>query len=313
MKLFFYGPNTYEMSRQIRQMTEAYLKKAGSDFGLERLDGAAATVAQLNSALQASPFLANSRLVIVEGIAQNKSLGEKLTKLMEGVPASTVVVFADRTVDQRTSVFKQLMKADKVVKFEALTGPKLLGWAKAEVESQGGTAEPAALRELVETAGEDQWRLSGEINKLVNYNPAVSVKLVRELVAPSVEQSIFHLVEAMTAGKAAPALAGFRRLLERRESEMYVLTMVQWQLRNLLLAKAAPAAMTPAELAKAAGMSPYVAGKMMEAQGGLGDSALKQAYQLAADCEYDIKTGRLKGEPAVEQLIYRVAEVSRGQ
>jgi DNA polymerase-3 subunit delta len=256
--------------------------------------------------------LANSRLVIIDGVAQNKSLGDKLPKLMESVPSSTVAVFADRTIDQRTSVYKQLLKADKVVKFDPLTGPKLLGWAKAEVEKLGGTAEPAALRELVETAGEDQWRLSGELNKLVNYEPTVTVRQVRELVAPSVEQSIFHLVEAMTAGKAAPALAGFRRLLERRESEMYVLTMVQWQLRNLLLAKAAPAAMTPAELAKAAGMSPFVAGKMMTAQGETGEAALKQAYQLAAKCEYDIKSGRLKGEAAVEQLIFRIAEISRG-
>jgi DNA polymerase-3 subunit delta len=308
--IFFYGPNTYELKRQLQQMTDAYVKKAGSDFGLERVDGAAAKPHELTAALQATPFLANSRLVIVEGLALNKGLADKLPAIMAGVPASTVAVFVDREVDQRTSVFKQLAKADKVVKFEPLTGPKLLGWVRSEIDKLGGTADSEALRELVDVAGEDQWRLSGEINKLVNYDPAVTVKMVRELVAPSVEQSIFELVEAMTAGRPGVALAGFRRLLELRESEMYVLTMIQWQLRNLLLAKAAPAAMSPAELAKAAGMSPYVAGKMMSAQGGMSEEALRRAYGLAADCEYDIKSGHLKMEVAVEQLIYRVAAAS---
>lgn len=312
MTIFFYGPNTYELRRQLNQMVEAYVKKAGSDFGLERVDGAAVKAHELGNVLQASPFLANSRLVIIEGLALNKAISDKLSGLMDTVPKSTVAVFVDREVDQRTSVYKQLAKADKVVKFEPLTGPKLLGWVKAEIEKQGGSAEPAVLRELVDVAGEDQWRLESEINKVVNFDPVVTVKNVRELVAPSVEQSIFELVEAMTAGRAGAALAGYRVLLNRKESEMYVLTMVQWQLRNLLLAKTAPAQMDPPELAKAAGMSPYVAGKMMTAAGRMDEAVLRRAYVLAADCEYAIKSGRLGGEVAVERLIYDVAAASAG-
>lgn len=311
MTIFYYGPNNFEMKQTLSQMVETYIKKAGSNFGLERLDGATAKVNDIAAALQASPFLASSRLVIIEGLALNKSVGDKLPALMASVPSTTVAVFADRDVDMRTNVFKQLSKADKVVKFEAATGPRLLSWVKREIEQLGGTADSAAIRELVDVAGEDQWRLAGEINKLVNYSPEVTVKLVRELVAPSVEQSIFEMVEAMTAGRAGAALAGFRALLELRESEIYVLTMVQWQLRNLLLAKAAPAAMSPAELAKAAGMSPYVAGKMAAAQGRMSEETLRKAFALAADCEYNIKSGRLKGEAAVEQLIYQVASAAK--
>jgi DNA polymerase-3 subunit delta len=238
-------------------------------------------------------------------------MAEKIAKLMQGVPASTVAVFVDREVDQRTIVFKQLSKADKVVKFEALSGPKLLGWVRAEVERSGGSAEPAAVRELVEMAGEDQWRLGGEINKLVNYDPVVTVTNIRALVASSVEQSIFDLVEAMSAGRTAAALAGYRTLIQQRQSEIYILTMVQWQLRNLLLAKMAPSQMSPQELAKAAGMSPYVAGKMAAAQGRIGEKSLRQAYASAADCEFDIKSGRTKAEVAVEQLIYTVTTSAR--
>jgi DNA polymerase III subunit delta len=313
MMLFFYGPNTYALRQQLAQMVAAYRAKAGSDFGLERIDGAVVKAAELNAALQATPFLATSRLVIVEGVAANKAVAGGLAAMLAGVPASTVAVFVEREVDQRTSAFKALKGADKVVKFEALEGPKLLGWVRAEIARLGGMAEPAVIRELVELAGEDQWRLAGEINKLVNYDPTVTVETVRELVAPSVERSIFDLVEAMTGGRAAAALAAYRVLLHQKESEMYVLTMVQWQLRNLLLAKTAPAGMGPNDLAKAAGMSPYVAGKMMAVQGAMYEEVLRAAYGAAVECEFDIKTGRLKAEVAVEQLIYRVAMASRAR
>jgi DNA polymerase III delta subunit len=310
MTIFFYGPNTYALRQQLAQMMAAYRAKAGSDFGLGRVEGAAVKAHDLQATLAATPFLASSRLVIVEGVAANKPAAEKLAGVMAAVPATTVAVFVEREVDQRTVAFKALNRADKVVKFEALSGPKLLGWMRGEVQRLGGNIEPAAVRELVDRAGEDQWRLAGEINKLVNFGSEITVAVVQELVVPSVERSIFDLVEAMTAGRVAAALSSYRALLNHKESEMYVLTMIQWQLRNLLLAKTAPPVLGPAELAKAAGMSPYVAGKMMSAQGGMDEGVLRAAHRAAVDCEFDIKTGRLKAEVAVEQLIYKIATAS---
>lgn len=310
MTLFFYGPNTYELRAAVAQMTSAYVAKAGSDFGLERIDGSAATPATLSAALTATPFLATSRLVVIEGLAQSKLAADALAKMLAAIPSTTVAVFVDTKVDQRTAVFKQLQKADKVMKFEALSGQKLLAWLAAEAVRLGQSLEPAVLRALVEAAGDDQWRLSNELHKLVHSGRPVTVELVRELVEKGSEQTIFELVEAMTAGRVELALRVWRSLLERRESEIYVLTMVQWQLRNLLLAKTAPPQMSPADVAKATGMSPYVAGKMAAAQSGVNEQVLRRAFSAAAECEYEIKSGKAKAAPAVERLIYSVAALT---
>lgn len=306
MTLFFYGPNTYALRQQLTQMTAAYVAKTGSDYGLERVDGVTAKPRELAATLQASPFLANTRLVIISGLATNKAAAAKLSELMSGVPSTTVAVFVEQEVDQRTAAFKALKAADKVMKFEALSGPQLTAWVKQGVEKLGGSIDRPAIQELLTRVGEDQWRLAQEINKMVNYSQTVTAAGVRSMVAASVDQSVFDLVEAMTAGRVDAALKLYRGLLEARESEMYLLTMVQWQLRNLLLAKTAPG-LDPPELAKVAGMSPYVAGKMLSAQSRYSEGLLRAAYRAAADCELDIKSGRLKPEAAVEQLIFRVA------
>jgi DNA polymerase III subunit delta len=305
--LFFYGPNSFALRQQLAQMEAAYRAKAGSDFGIERIDGAAVKPQELSAQLHASPFLASSRLVIVEGAIGNKAVAEKLPGLLAGVPETTVAVFVEQEADQRTAAFKVLMKADRVMKFESLSGPRMVAWATAELKRLGGTAEPAAIRELVEIVGEDQWRLAGEINKLVNFDPQVTRKSVEVMVARTTTRSIFDLVEAMTAGRAGEALVALRALMDRRESEMYVLTMVQWQLRNLLLAQAAPAGMSSDELAKAAGMSPYVAGKVLAARRRSSEEGLRRAFAAACDCEFEIKSGRTKAPEAVERLIYTVA------
>jgi DNA polymerase III delta subunit len=96
MTLFFYGPNVYALRVQLRQMTRAYLAKAQSDFGLERIDGSAVRAQDLTASLRAVPFMANSRLVIIENLAANKGFGGSFTKLLGQVPATTVAVFVER-------------------------------------------------------------------------------------------------------------------------------------------------------------------------------------------------------------------------
>jgi DNA polymerase-3 subunit delta len=307
MTIFFYGQNSYALKQQLAQMSDAYLQRAGSDFGLVRLDGTNARLQELAAALRASPFLATSRLVVVEGLALNKALASNVAELLGMVPKTTVAVFIESQVDQRTASYKALVKADKVVKFDVLTGSALSGWIKSEVALLGGTITPAGMRELMDLAGTDQWRLAAEINKLVNYRDEVTEDTVRLLVSPSVERSIFKLVEAMTAGKHESALTDYHGLLRQRENVMMILTMIQWHLRNLLYAKSAPPSMSGAELAKAAGMSPYVAEKSLDVQGSLSADIIKNSYRAAAECEFDIKTGRIPDEVAVERLIYGIA------
>lgn len=308
MIFFFYGPNSYASRRKLHDMADAYVKKTGSDLGLERIDGEGTSYTELVSALSAMPFLATSRLVIVEGLGLNKVVAEKIEDLIGLVPESTVAVFYETDVDQRTSYFKKLQAGTKAVKFDNLDQLKLAAWIKAEVNRHGGSIEPGAVSLLIDIVGDDQWRLSQEILKLVNYDAAITTASVRELVVATPQQTIFDLVDAMTAGKVKPALASLRGLLAERTNEIYILTMIIWQLRNLLLAKAA-GRMSPPELAKAAGMSPYVAGKMMTKQRDFNEETLRQAFLAAVETDYAIKTGQGAADQLIEQLVYRVAQL----
>lgn len=310
MTLFFYGPSTYLLHQQTEQMVQAYLKKTGSDIGLERIDGSLAKPAEIRAALQAAPFLTSSRLVVITGLSAAKSTLDKLGNPMALVPKSTVAVFAEPAIDQRTAAFKFLSGADKVVKFEPPTPTQLASWVKRQVESLGGSIDRPAVTALLKRAGDDQWRLSQEIAKLVSYDPAVSAESVALLVVRSPDATIFDLVEAATSGRVADALAAFADMAALKNDDMYVLTMLQWQLRNLLLAKVTPNGLSSGELAKAAGMSPYVATKMMAAAKKHDEATLRAAVMRAADLEFEIKSGVVKSDVGLEQLIFSLTKPS---
>lgn len=310
MIFFFYGNNTYTLRQKLREMTAAYLAKSGSDFGLERIDGQSVTSDKLRSALQAAPFLANSRLVIVENLGKNKVVSSNIDHVLGGIPDTTVAVFVETEPDARTTYYKQMLNLAKPALFEQLPPPKLMSWAKAEVERLGGSADRTALTMLLEMTNGDQWRLSEEIQKVVNYDPAVTTDTVSKLVEAGLSQSIFDLVDAMTSGRSGDALNIFRKLLEAREDEFKMLGMIQWQLRNLLLAKAG-GQMTSADLAKVAGMSPYVAGRVQTNSRRYDIEILKVAYKAAVDTEEAIKSGFTPSTVGVEQLIYKISKLTQ--
>ncbi len=306
MIFFFYGPNTYEARQQISKLMADYEQKSGSNFGLERIDGAKVKADEFQNALQAAPFLANSRLVIIEDLGANKAVAPKIGDYLENIPKTTIAVFYDPQVDQRTTYFKTMSSKGKAVKFEMLAPAKLQGWVTRQAREAGAEIERSALARLLELAGDDQWRLSNEIAKLVAYRSLITFETVNEQVEEGNVETIFNLVEAMTAGKISEALQGYHKLRQDGQHEVYMLSMVIWQLRNLLIAKTA-GSMSSSQLAKAAGMSPYVSGKMLAKRHLFTEEALKEAFLEAVDTDYQIKSGAGVAEVLVEQLIYKVA------
>ena len=310
MIFFFYGPNTYMLRQKLREMTSTYIEKSGSDFGLERIDGTNVTAEKLRANLQSSPFLANSRLVIIEGFGKNKAVNAKIEQIISDVPTTTVAVFVETEPDARTTYYKEMLKLAKPVFFEALSQGQLVSWTKSEIERFGGIAEREAINLLLDMTNGDQWRLSEEIQKVVNFDPKVTTANVTLLVEAGLDQNVFDMVDAITGGRDGEALRVYQKLLAAREDEFKILGMIEWQLRNLLLAKAA-GQMTSAELARVGGMSPYAAGKMQTASRRYDIEILKTAYKNAVDTEEMMKKGITPSVVAVEQLIYRVSNLTK--
>ena len=306
MILFFYGSNSYASRRKLQEMVQTYLKKTGSNLGLERIDGASTDAKTLGAAIRAVPFLATSRLVIVEYLGANKTASAKITDITRDVPATTVVVFYEKEVDKRTAYFKHLETAAQVQHFDMLGPTGLAAWVGRQVKARNAEIEPAAMAELIDRVGDDQWRLEQEIIKLVNTTPIIARDDVSQMVEQGRDDNIFGLVEAMAAGKTKTAIAQYQLMLDSGANEMYVLSMVIWQLRNLLLAKTA-GPMPPGELAKQAGISPFVAGKASARQGELSYDQLRRAFLAAVTCEYRIKTGAGKPQELIELLIYNAS------
>jgi len=314
MILFFYGADTYRLKQKIKELKEKYVSASLGDTNLATIDGKTATYPEIVRQILAMPFLAKSRLVIIENLSLQgkKEVQDQVGDFLPKVPENTFLVFLEEgNPDKRTSLFKKLAKL-KTQEFKPLEPDELSRWVKEEVKSRGGQIGGSVADKLVSYIGADLWRLSNEIDKLLCFNGSITEETVENMIKPQLEASVFTLVDEIAAKNMSKALKELHYLLENGENELYCLSMVVYQYRNLLIVKdlvdRANGRVNQWELAKIAGIHPYVAQKTLAQTHNFSLQDLKQIYKMLLDYDLAFKTGKMEPKVGLDVLIAKLCK-----
>jgi len=290
------------------------------------LAGGGITPEQLMNTCNTIPFLAEKRLVIVEGLLNLFEQGDKKTKrssksknsgwslLTESIPQmpeSTVLVLIDGKLKQNNPLLVELAPQATVKRFNLLNEDKLRNWIRARIQAAGGQISPDAVRLLARLIGGNLWLLSNEIDKLYLYTMgrAIEKKDIEELVSEAREFTVFDMVDAILEGHADKAMKLLHRLEFEGAAPPYLLFMITRQFRMIIQAKDLLQQKYKADyIGRTLGISrafDALAKTLTEARG-YPESRLKNIFHILLDTDISIKTGRFrgdKGELALDLLI----------
>jgi len=318
MILFFYGEDTFRLRQKLKALKEKFVTASLGDTNLAVLDGKTITFDEFIRQILAMPFLAKSRLVIVENIMRGKKSAvsgdilEKIPEALVKVPKSTVLVFVEEGVpDRRLALFKKLNQPGQVQEFKLLEPEPLRRWIKKEVENRGGAIDSAVISKLAEYIGNDLWRMTNEIDKLATYNLQLTTENIELLVNPQVQANIFNLIDQTARKNLSQATKELYKLLTHGEHELYILTMIIYQYRNLLIIKDLMERIKSNNrwtLAKKAGLHPFVVQKSLALMPRYSLEELKQIYGRLLDFDVRIKTGKIEPRVALELLIFKLTK-----
>jgi DNA polymerase-3 subunit delta len=293
-------------------MKEKYISASLGDTNLAILDGKTVKADDIIRQALAYPFLAKSRLVIVKNflLEGKKDEHEKIGTFLEKTPDSTVLVLAESGVpDKRTSLFKKLAK-QKAQEFKFLDEIGTKAWIREEVVKNSGEIDSEAIGKLYEYVGTDLWRLANEIQKLLTYNKKITLETIELLVKPQVQSDIFALIDAVASRSSKKSLHELHQLLDNGQNELYILSMIVYQYRNLLIVKdlTARGANSQWEMAKRAGLHPFVAGKSLNLVRNYTMDELKNIYRILFENDLAIKTGRMEPQTALDLLTIKLCQ-----
>lgn len=306
MIFYFYGANDFALHSQVEAIRAQYTKKTGGDLEMEQLDMSEHQISDLLDSLSVVPMFVTSRLIVVRGLSANKVAAEKIDEIVEVTPDSTILVVVDSKPDKRSKVFKALSKLPKAKEFKSLSDGELQRWIRNRVSKAGGQIDARTASQLAMRVGNDQWQLNQEVQKLVLYNPEVTSESVELLVTPNFEQTIFELIDAVARHQTGRVLELYKRLSLDGVADQQILAMLNWQYRNLVLAKDNEG--RDQTWAREFGIAPFAASKAAGMVRNLEMNDLKKAYHQIVQADLSIKSGEVPSALALEQLLVSLSQ-----
>jgi len=316
MIIFLYGEDTYRTRQKIREIIERYKKVHKSGLNLKYLDFSkkeSGDVSFLNfqDEIRQTSMFQEKKLIIITNSFLDAGFKEVFLEQKKDFEKSKdiVVFYEDGKVDKRDSLYKFLKKSAKCQEFELLGGLKLRNWIKKEFEEYKAEIEAGALEKLIEYVGNDLWSLSNEIKKLVNFKAGSQIKIqdIELLIRSKIETDIFKTIDAIAQKNKKKALKLLHKHLAKGDSPLYLLSMINYQFRNLLIIKDLIERQKPYNIIiKKSGLHPFVAKKNYFQSQQFTFLKLKKIYQRIFQVDLDIKTGRIEPETALDLLITEI-------
>jgi DNA polymerase-3 subunit delta len=255
------------------------------------------------------------KFIVLKNTTLNKNFKEEFIKnIKKFAESKNIILFYEAGEILKDGFFNLLTKYGKSQEFKLLEKERLKDWAKKEIENLGAKISITALDKLVEFVGNNLWQMENEIKKLFNYNGGVDISNranykrekeiglndVEALVRPKIDTDIFKTIDSLAVKNKKQALKLIHQHLEKGDSSLYLLSMINFQFRNLLIVKS--------DEFKAGKLKihPYIIRKTREQIRHFSLAELKKIYQKIFKIDLNIKTGKINPETALDLLISEI-------
>jgi DNA polymerase III subunit delta len=305
---------------------------AMADLNTSILDGGRLTFGELRHVCDSIPFLADRRLVIVNGLlsrlsgsrakeeetaeeqepAWKRAFLQDLIGYLPKLPPTTRLFFVETTTLPAPHPILKLAQEEEKKRrgFARLFAPPkdrdLPTWIRHQVQARGGLISTEAVTILAALVGSDLRVLDQEIEKLLLYADGrqVTSEDVQALVSRARETNIFDLVDCVGRREADRALRLLHHMLDEEAAPLYLLTMLARQMRILIqVSELRDQGLDPKEIATRLKLHPYVVEKGLAQARNFSMAQLEAAYERLVETDWAIKTGQSEEMLALDLLL----------
>jgi len=306
MLIFLYGQDTYRSRQKLNEIINHYKKIHKSGLNLKYFDGKNLSFQDFKDEIRSVSMFAEKKLAVLKNTFLNKNFKENfLRDSKEFAESKNIVLFYEEEEFSGDKLFKFLKKHAKSQEFKPLQSQKLKNWVKKGFDDYGIEIREEALEKLINFVGSDLWQMANEIKKLVSYklkcpNPEISQRDIELLVKPKIENDIFKTIDAIASKNKKQALDLIHKHLEKGDTPLYLLSMINFQFRNLLIVKSSRFGYEKLK------MHPYVIQKSTQQARKFNFEELKKIYQKIFQVDLSIKTGKVEPETALDLFIAEI-------
>ncbi len=301
MLILLYGEDTFRVREKLNQIVGQYSAIHTSGFNIQKIDCQKCDVDDLRGILQTNSLFKERKFLILKNVFLNGSLQKELLsqKALLKETNDALVFFEEGKIKASEPLFLFLKENAKTQEFAPLKPSQLMQWAEREFERFHTKADIRVVEMLVAAIGNDLWRFSQEIQKLVAFAHSRGARVqendVRYFLKQGLEADIFATIEDISRKNKKAALERIASHFEKGESAPYIFSMLLYQFRNLLILKNLQG--------KRSKLHPFVVKKSFPIAQKFSAQELKAIYKKLFEFDLATKQGRVAPEAALYSFV----------
>lgn len=316
-----YGKEDFLIKETKDLLVNQVLGEDDIEFNLSNFDLAETPIEVALEDAETFPFMGERKLLFLHNpsfLTAEKTkdkvehnLAKLETYMKEPAPYSVIVFVAPyEKLDERKKLVKELKKRAILFEAKKLNESELKNWIRTRAEFNGVTIEPVATETMLALVGTNLFMLTGEVDKLALYvgrGSIIDLQTVENLVARSLEQNIFTLVEKIVNRKIDEALRIYYDLVKLNEEPIKILAVITGQIRLIYQVKElAKRGYGQKQIASHLKVHPFrvklAAGQAQK----FGERELMDILSQLADADYKMKTGTMNKELLIELFLLKL-------
>jgi DNA polymerase-3 subunit delta len=270
------------------------------------------------------PFFGGKKVVILKdfSLVSTQKLETKLehdvTRLQQYIkhPSSEAIFIVQapyEKLDERKKITKELKQTTTVVECSPFDDKMLFQWLDDQAKAKKIRFLNDGKEHLLARTGPHLLMLASEMEKLALYvgeNGIVDAEIVDLLVARSLEQDVFALIDFAVKQRLDKALIIYHDLLKQKEEPLKLLALIARQLRIYYQVKEMTRrSYSQKQMASQLKLHPYVVKLASQQVDKFKGEHLLRLLEAATDTDYAIKSGKMEKVLAVELLLMKLASV----
>lgn len=315
---FFFGEESFLMNYYLDAVKKQLLDSLTESFNYHRFHSENFDLAELLSAIENLPMMAEHTLIQVDDIdifKLDESERGKLGEALSDIPDYCTVIFTYLTVawkpDKRMKkLWDAVERCGQIVEFQRQDQRELIAWVSRHFAAQKKKISNELCAYLIDITGGTMTALGGEIEKICAYSGAEEIRRsdIDAVTEPVLDAVVFQMTDRIGEGSYEKAFGCLQQLLKMQQEPLAILGAVGSHFRRLGAAKCLQENGKGAyELQKLCGIPDYPARKLMDASRRLDKHFCADACAMIMETDYQMKTSYDDPQRLLELLILRLA------
>lgn len=316
-----YGTEAFLINETKQLLLNTILKEEEKEFNFSVYDLEETPVEEALEDAETFPFMGEKKIVFLHNPSflttekKKEKVEHNLSRLEAYLhePAPyTVLVFSApyEKLDERKKITKELKRNAAIVEAKKLNEQELINWVKERAKASGIEFTQEAIDLMLALVGTNLFMLTSEVDKLALYasdNEKIDTEIVEKLVARSLEQNVFALIDKVVQRKLDEALRIYYDLLKQNEEPIKILALIAGQFRLIYQVKElSRRGYGQQQIASYIKIHPFRVKLAASQAGKFTDEELTAFMNLLADADYQMKTGGMNKSLLVEMLLFKL-------